>query len=347
MKNLNWFNKFIFFLNIIAALSLLFSYLLPYIPPTTFALISVLSLGVPVLILINFIFLIYWFFLLKKQLFLSMIVLLLGINHITSIYEVSSSEDPLPGVPRIEVMSYNVRQFNQFKWSDLENIPKQISSFITEQDPDILSMQEYYKGELIVADRFPYKYVKVKSNENAEFGLAILSKFPIVNSGSLDFPDKSNNNAIYADIVVDTDTIRVINVHLQSFEVKPNFDNLEQQEAKRVFLGMGQTFVRQERQMEAVVQLIRETPYEDMLVMGDFNNTAYSYIYRELKSEGFFDAYKEAGNGFGKSFTFRFIPLRIDFILASESFEILGFETFDVPYSDHKPVGASFRLLDL
>ena len=342
MKNLNWFEKVLFLFNCLAAIILLFAYLLPYIPPSKFALLSVFSLGVPFLIMVNLIFLVYWGLRLKKYFILSLVVLLGGINHVTSIYEISSSEDAIFEDAHLKILSYNVRQFNQFEWTEDKNIPEKISAFIDEQDPDLVSMQEYYTGELDIADRFPHKYIKMKEKAE-EFGLAILSKYPIVNSGSLDFSSRSNNNAIYADVLIGEDTLRIINVHLQSFEVKPNFDNLEKQHSKRVFLGMGQTFVRQERQMEIVRSLIRETPYP-VVVMGDFNNTAYSYIYRELKSEGLFDAYKEAGNGLGQTFDLKIFPLRIDFILASEALEILSFENHLVPYSDHYPITAKFRL---
>ena len=344
MKDLNWIDKILFSLNILAAVALLFSYLLPYIPPSTFALLSVLTLAVPFLIMVNFIFFLFWLLRVRKQVFLSLFVLLLGINYVASIYEVSTSED-IPGHDNVlKVLSYNVRQFDQFGWSDIPNIPKKISRFVKGQDPDIISMQEYYAGELAVASSFPYKYIK-KKVENAEFGLAILSKYPIIDSGSLDFPTTSNNNAIYADIVVEDDTLRIINVHLQSFSVKPDFGNLEDQNKKKLLFGMGKTFVRQERQMEIILDLVRETPagYE-IIIMGDFNNTAYSYIYREIKSEGFYDAYKEAGNGLGNTFNLKFIPLQIDFILARESLEVLGFETYNVPFSDHFPITATFDL---
>ena len=342
MEDLNWFEKFLFFMNWLVAIILLFAYLLPYIPPSTFALLSVFSLAVPLLILVNLIFLLYWAFRLKKQFLLSFLVLLLGINHVTSIYEISTSKDPLAGEDNLKVLTYNVRQFNQFEWSKDRNVPEKISGFVEQQDPDIVTMQEYYTGELDIADRFPHKYIKIKEKA-AEFGLAILSKYPIIDSGSLEFPSRSNNNSIYADIVKGKDTIRIINVHLQSFTVKPNFDNLEKQESKRVFLGMGQTFVRQERQMEIVRDLIRQTPYP-IILMGDFNNTAYSYVYRELKSEGLYDAYKEAGNGLGQTFELKYFPLRIDYILASESLEILSFDNFKFPFSDHYPITAKFRL---
>ncbi|NJY62314.1 endonuclease/exonuclease/phosphatase family protein [Salinimicrobium sp. CDJ15-81-2] len=342
MKGLNWFDKFLFFLNILAALILLFSYLLPYIPPSTFALLSVFSLGVPLLIVVNVIFLLFWLFRLRIQALLSLIVLLIGFNHVTSVYEISSGEEEMQGDSVLKVLTYNVRQFNQYGWAEDRDIPQKISEFIKEQDADVVAMQEYYNGELNIARSFPHKYIKLKE-KNAEFGLAIFSKYPIIATGSLDFPTQSNNNAIYADIFKAGDTIRVINVHLQSFGIKPNLNNIEKQHTKRVFLGMGQTFVRQERQMNLIRDLVTETPHRS-IVLGDFNNTAYSYVYRELKALGLQDAYKEAGNGFGKTFEIYYLPLRIDFILPEETMEILSFENHEVPYSDHFPITASLRI---
>ncbi|MGB7841702.1 MAG: endonuclease/exonuclease/phosphatase family protein [Salinimicrobium sp.] len=343
MKGLNWFDKFLFLLNWLFSAALLFSYLLPYIPPHTFALLSVFSLGVPFLITVNLIFLLFWLFRLKKQLWLSMLVLVIGINHVTSIYEISSSKDLDDQESVMRVLSYNVRQFNLYGWNKKDrNIPEKIAEFVKKQNPDVISMQEYFKGEINIAGSFPHRYIYLKE-ENAEFGLAIFSKFPILNKGSLDFPTSSNNNAIFADILKGKDTIRIINVHLQSFSVKPNLDNLEKQHSKKVFLGMGQTFVRQEKQMDLVIDLVQKSPYP-VLVMGDFNNTAYSYIYREIKSQGLFDAYKEAGNGFGQTFDFKFFPLRIDFLLAAEELEVISFDNHEIPYSDHYPVTATFVL---
>lgn len=342
MKGLNWFEKFLFFLNSLFAAALLFSYLLPYIPPGTFALLSVFSLGVPFLILVNLTFFLYWLFRLKKHLLLSLIVLLIGFNHLTSIYEVSSSGVITEGKDPFKVMSYNVRQFNQYGWTGELEIPEKISRFVEEQKPDVIGMQEYYKGELSIANSFPHRYIKLKE-DNAEFGLSIFSRYPIINSGSLDFPTPSNNNAIFADIVKGKDTLRVINVHLQSFSVKPNIEKLEQAHSKKVFLGMGQTFVRQQQQMEIVLDLMKKSPYR-VLLLGDFNNTAYSYVYREFKSEGLYDTFKEAGNGFGRTFDFKFFPLRIDFILADEKLKVLSFTTHEVPYSDHFPISTVISL---
>lgn len=342
MKGLAWYDKTLFVLNSLFAAALLFSYLLPYIPPETFALLAVLSLGVPLLIMLNIVFLIYWCIRLKKQILLSLIVLLLGFNHVTSLYEISGTAEVHPNLKTIHALSYNVRQFNQFEWTEQKNIPGKIADFIEKKNPDIVSLQEYYKGEKNIAQSYPYQFIELKE-ENAEFGLAIFSKYPIINKGSLHFETKSNNNAIYADVVIGKDTLRIINVHFQSFSVKPNLENLEQEHSKKVFLGMGRTFVMQQGQMEKVRNLIQNTPYQE-IVMGDFNNTAYSYIYRELRATGLKDAYKEAGFGFGRSYDFDYFPLRIDYILPNQGIRIIDFKTFEIPFSDHFPILAEIDL---
>lgn len=342
MKGLAWYDKVLFVINSLFSTALLFAYLLPYIPPKSFDLLSVLSLAVPPLIMINVVFLLYWLLRLKKQLILPLLVLVIGYNHVTSLYVFSRQTASQTGDNIITVLSYNVRQFNQYNWSDENNIPDQISSHVQQVDPDIVGFQEYFRGELEVANQFQYKAVQIKAQGN-EFGQAILSKYPILEYGSLEFPTSSNNNGIYADVIFPTDTIRVINVHFQSFGMKPDIDKLETQYTKRVFKGMGETFEVQQKQMELVQQVIENSPYR-ILLIGDFNNTPYSYIYRELRSMGLQDAHKVKGNGFGRTFAFEYFPLRIDYILPQEGIEVLHFETVHREYSDHFPIHALLRL---
>ena len=80
-----------------------------------------------------------------------------------------------------------------------------------------------------------------------------------------------------------------------------------------------------------------------MIVCGDFNNTAYSYVYKRIKGD-LQDAFDEAGNGFGRTFNFKFFPVRIDFILVDKNFTINAFKTFDEQFSDHYPIMAKVKL---
>ena len=50
------------------------------------------------------------------------------------------------------------------------------------------------------------------------------------------------------------------------------------------------------------------------------------------------DSYLERGNGLGTTYLFDSYPMRIDYIFASEAFDILNFETIRQTFSDHYPI---------
>jgi vancomycin resistance protein VanJ len=327
-----------FVFNSIAALLLLLSYILPYFEPKKFAFLSVLSLTVPFLIILNILFVFYWLFKIKKQLLLSLIVLLIGYTYLGSLYKFSSSKH-IDDSENILVMNYNVRLFNVFKWIPDEGVGQKIVDFINEKQPDILSLQEYRRDEKINFKGY-YKFEEI-SGDKVKNGQAILSKFPIVNSGSIEFPN-TYNNAIFIDVVKGKDTIRIYNVHLQSMKIDANGGALSKESSENLFRQVGKTFSMQQFQAEAFLQHKKECPYK-MIICGDFNNTAYSYVYKEIKGD-MQDAFVAAGNGFGRTFNFKFFPVRIDFILIDTAFEINSFKTSDVLLSDHYPIMSHVKI---
>ncbi|MGY0392878.1 endonuclease/exonuclease/phosphatase family protein [Bizionia sp. KMM 8389] len=339
MKNLKLIDKFIYLLNGLLAFVLLLSYLLPFVPPNAFALLSVLSLGVPFLILLNVIFFLYWLIKLKKQLILSLVVLIIGYFSFGSLYKFSSEDDQVHE-HQLKVMNYNVRLFNLYDWIPENDLQSKMVSFIKQKAPDILSMQEYQHNSDIDLSFFKYKFEKL-SGKKIKSGQAILSQYPIVNSGSIEFP-ASDNNAIFIDILKAEDTIRIYNVHLQSLKIDTNIDKLNQEDSERLLKKIERTFVKQQFQTELFLKHKEACPHK-MIIMGDFNNTAFSYVYKELKGD-LIDTFKEAGNGFGRTYDFKFFPIRIDFILSDPSFEVTDFKTIDDKYSDHYPIQATLKL---
>lgn len=343
MKNLGLFDKLVFILNSLAATALLFSYLLPHVPPKTFALLSVLSLGVPVLIILNALFLLYWLLRLKRQFLLSLIILLLGYNYVGKFVRISGSEEKDAVAADFTLMSYNVRMFNAYKWTDRKDIPENITSFVQEKDPDILCVQEHYIGAAELSRIYPYEYVKLKG-KNAEFGSAIFSKYPIIKTFSVDFPHEGNNNALYADIVIKEDTVRVFNVHFQSLNIKPGINDLQKEDSKKLLGRIGYGFSLQQEQAESMMKEVSNSPYKTVIA-GDFNNTSFSYIYNLLtEGDRFNDAFLEAGTGFGKSFKLNYFPLRIDFLLIGNRMKINSFQRYEVDYSDHYPISTKIKL---
>ena len=339
MKKLSFLNKIIFFLNSVAAIILLLSYVLPFIPPKTFSILSVLSLSVPFLILLNVLFFGYWLFKLKKQFFLSFFVLTIGYFSFGSLYKFSTSKSN-EDANSLSIMNYNVRLFNLYDWISEDNIEMKTIDFIKEKSPDVISFQEYHPHKNIDLSFFKYKFEKLSGNKT-KYGQAIFSQYPIINSGSIEFPSTSNN-AVFVDIVKQEDTIRVYNVHLQSLHIDANVDKLAQEDSERLFKSVGQTFEMQQFQSELFLKHKKQCKYK-MIICGDFNNTAFSYVYKEIKGN-LQDAFKVAGNGFGRTYDFKFFPTRIDFILVDESFSVDTFKTYDIHYSDHFPVMAKVSL---
>ena len=248
------------------------------------------------------------------------------------VYKITSKNSSLND--DLKVMSYNVRMFNYYKWSEDTTLEKQIVDFITEKKPDILAIQEFYDSDSIKFN-YPYQFIKMKS-KTSKFGLAIYSKYKIIHSGSLDLKN-SANNIIFADIVKQKDTIRVYNLHLESLKINPHKENFGQESSEKLLKRLENSFKKQVDQTEKF--LTHEQRWKGKkIVCGDFNNTSYSWVYNQI-AKNKKDAFIEAGKGFGKTFHYWF-PMRIDFILTDETLDINQFKTFSVKYSDHFPIQA-------
>ncbi|WP_346882703.1 endonuclease/exonuclease/phosphatase family protein [uncultured Algibacter sp.] len=339
MKKLGFLNKIIYVINSIVALLLLLSFTLPFIPPKTFSILSVLNLGVSFLILINVAFLLYWLIKLKRQFILSLVVLLISYFSFGSLYKFAASKK-VESPQNFKVMNYNVRLFNLYNWIPQKNIETDIVDFVKQEAPDVLSIQEYHPHENVNLSFFKYKFEKL-SGKKIKYGQAIFSQYPIVNSGSIEFPNTANN-AVFADIVKGKDTVRIYNIHLESLRINTKVESLKKANSERLVKRIGTTFKMQQLQAELFLMHKKQCPYK-MIICGDFNNTAFSYVYRQIKGD-LNDTFKESGNGFGRTHDFKFFPMRIDFVFADKAFKVNGFKAYNQHYSDHYPVMATLSL---
>lgn len=333
---MNFFDQLIFLLNSGVAALLLLSYLFPFLPPKTFSFLAVLSLSVPFLILINLVFCVFWLIKIKRQFILSALILALGYNHLSSLYKFSS-ENLKATDQSISLMSYNVRLLNLYNWIKDDSIPEKINRFINKNSPDILVVQEYNSN---AAKKMPYPY-EFSTGTETKSELVIFSKFPFLDTGIIKFP-KSANSAIYADVLIKSDTLRIYNIHLQSSGIDPDVQQLDSKTSDRLFKRISTTFKAQQDQAELLVKHISNSPHK-VILSGDFNTTAYSFVYRLLQAD-FQDAFEVAGTGFGRTFSFDYFPLRIDFILMDNRLAIKKFKNYDVLFSDHFPISAFFEI---
>ncbi|HFX17535.1 MAG TPA: endonuclease [Flavobacteriales bacterium] len=339
MKNLSITQKIILLVNYIFALLLLIAFAVPYLPPKYTSVLSFSSLVFPVLVLINILFVLYWLVKLKKQLLVSTLALLINFNNIQALYQWEGKN--LSDDHAFSVMSYNVRLFNTYKWIHKKGIDVDISNYIKDQSPDILCLQEFKKDVKTDFSQYKYQHIILKGQKR-KAGLALFSKYKIIDKGDLKF-DHTYNNTIWSDIIIRNDTVRIYNIHLQSFKIKKPED-LVNNDKHILSQKLIQVFQKQYEQAKIIQKHIEQSPYP-VIVTGDFNNTAFSSPYKVLV-DGKNDAFVEAGQGFGITWQYKWLPLRIDFILPDEKIKVLKFETLNyIKLSDHYPIKA-WLLLD-
>ena len=330
-----------FFLNIVLAVLTFLAYVLPFLAPKFFPLLSALTLVLPLFLILNGLYFIYWLLQFKRQIILSGIVLLIGITFINKFYKFTATDAPREEKDFV-VTSYNVRLFNLFKWIADEDVPANVLNFINDENPDILCIQEYSKSAKIDFKVYPHRFIFMQGDK-IKTGQAIFSKFPIINEGNLELPS-SNNSVIFADIKKGKDIIRVYNMHLQSIKISPdvneiseNIEVVDQQKSQLVVRRIGAAFRKQQQQAEIIMEHKKSCEYP-IIICGDMNNSAYSYVYRSIRGT-LQDTFEQAGSGFGQTYNFRYYPARIDYIFADPQMEVKSFESFpDFVNSDHYPI---------
>lgn len=328
------------------------AYLSPHISPESLWIAGFMSLAIPFLLLVNLGMLIYFLFRFNGFLLLHLSLLVLGYEYVNSSFSINTNEKQIPEEEIISVLNYNVRVFNTYAYLQNKNDPgKSMVKWLADDDADIKCLQEFYNDnesdvfntveQLSSSEYYSLVSPAFVNRIGAQFGLAIFSRFPIINSGDITY-DQANNyqHALFADIDTGTDTLRVYNVHLQSMSIDPNkIDDFER--AGETYLDIARKlkfgFVERARQVDNLIQHISESPYP-VIVCGDFNDVPYSYTYQSFKDH-LSNAFEEAGNGLGFSYNGKLFFLRIDNQFYSDYLRAIQFKTHrDIPFSDHFPV---------
>lgn len=299
-----------------------------YIPPRVFGFLNLLSLGFPILISFNIVFLIFWIITWKKRAFIFLILSLFFIIPTRRWINFTST--------KTETSNLKLISFNG-KFGKLGN--DEIYDFLNKQNPDVVFFQEYDNKKPL--DGFKYF-------ENSYPIVKIQSKYPISESGIVR-TDVNNGICIYADIKISGKLIRFVNVYMEPFfldkkMVKPTKDmDVNEQKAKKVLHMLIPTFKKHQTQIDQIKDFINTSPYP-VIVGGDFNAVPNSYEYYKV-SEDLQDVFLKVGKGSGTSFhDFKF-PLKIDHIFASESIEPISYKVDrSVRISDHFPVIAEFYI---
>ena len=371
----NFFRRFTkrFFIvaNVLAAICFLlgcYGYLLN---PIYFWPLGFLTLTAFYFLLILIAFIFFWFFIKPVRALISVVALLLAYKPISNIVplRLSSTFNKEKKDAALRVMSWNVAQFNVMEDKQHPDVKSRMFDIINQYQPDIACFQEMVAEDSTVKEhghinefqerlKFPDYFYSYNIKEDfwgyAHFGIIIFSKYPIINKQTISFyPNDYNSIFQYVDIVKGADTIRVINIHLQSLRFskanlkyidKPSVEdeNTAIKESKNIISKFKKGFLKRQKQADRIRTEIDKSPYP-VIVTGDFNDVPNSYAYHTI-GKNLKNAFAEKGAGLGRTFSGISPVLRIDNIFVTEKMDIQQFLLIKKKLSDHFPIIADVQM---
>lgn len=376
MAKKSFLNTAFFYIHLPIVVALLFAYAAPYVSPENFWLLAFPALGyLPLLLFHIFLTIFWWLRSSWQRFFVSLLVLGLGWNlmqkniafNIFPFNNTTQTQETLQQ-QSIKLLTYNVRNFDLYNWTENVAARNKMMDFIREEEPDILCFQEFYTedigefhniklliNELAFRD---YHFVKTQTLKNKHhWGVAIFSRYPIKKRGQIKFKTNTGNAVAFADIEAAGQIFRVYAAHLQSIKLgrkdlayvesigkapEKTESNKHLKSITAIAAKLKHAFIKRGAQARLVAQHIEESPYPAVLC-GDFNDTPSSYTYHTLQT-GLTDAFLAKGFGTGGTYNGPLPSLRIDYVLLSDQLQAEAFEIVKKDYSDHYPVSCTFGL---
>lgn len=346
-------------ISLLSATALLFSYLSTLISPVDAPLLAFFGLGYPIIVVFNLLLLLLWAIKKSRVALLIGAIILIGIPVHLRFYQINSPEEVPEGKKSLRVMSYNVELFGWYHWKN--NIERRNNVFnqLEQYPADIYCFQEFYYTnipgrfetrdslvQLLNAPHYHDHYTH-EMHEVQFYGIATLSKYPIVNKGVIEFPNDKNNICIFTDILVGEDIFRVYNSHLCSIrfseddhqyaaELQADPGQVTRSRVMQIYHRLKNAFEKRSWQAELVRDHIKTSPYP-VILCGDFNDTPVSYAYAVF-NELLQDTFRSRGTGTGKTYIGNFPSFRIDYIFTSEGFGHAKHNVLPEELSDHRAV---------
>ena len=293
----------------------------------------VFSLIIPFLFTLNVILGVFWLITRNKFFLLSILSLIVYFFFFDSFVQFNSLKESINS-DNLSILSYNANGFKYDGKDGNREGDDKIADFIIKKKPDIVCFQEFSAIKYKPFKDYPH-WFKTNLVTSGKSVMAMFSKYPIVTEGYVDFPD-SRNQAIYADIKFNKKIIRVYNIHLESFKLRPKSSYLNVWGVFKLTNRVKKVQAIQEEQAKIIIEHANSFKGKVVFV-GDFNATQYSNTYRKL-SHNMLDSFIESGRGFGGTYPRLNYPFRIDYILVDKNIEVLSHENFKLKLSDHEPI---------
>ena len=364
-------------LNIAAAIPLLMAWCASFTPPSWSGAVVCCGIGFKYILWANLAFVVLWLPFNYPWCLISLSLVLLNVSNIDRHFQLHGSDVPDTCPNSVKVMSYNVNLFGLYKDGNMAKRQAEkdkILDCIGSVQPDILCLQEHFLDKsdqlqfrttdtllkilnLANDNEHCYEYFTATNKKQYYYGLAIFSRYRIVDAAPI-VTDSSSNAAMYIDIKYRNDTFRIYNLHLTSIRMDATDYSVSEQitsnnfsdpkmdkNIKKLYRKLTRSAVQRQHQVKILREHMDSCRYP-MIVCGDFNDTPAGYAYGRI-SKKLNDSFRESGSGHGYTHAGNGMPpYRIDYILHNPDYNAFGYTVIDsISVSDHYPIYTTISLL--
>ena len=320
--------------------------------PADHPLLSTIGMAFPLFLLVNLAYFFFWLMFKWSRSWIPIGGFLLAYVPISIYMPIHPGNSADEG--DLMVISYNVCTYGgNYKY---EQGFETVRDYLKENMADIVCLQEdvdsWRRYVMQEYEKFyAYNDTAVLINHSKSFNaLGIHTKYPILRRERINYDSYANGSVAWW-LNVKGDTVIVVNNHFESCHL----NNADRRQYRQILHGeMDRDSVRNEsqlllvklaeanakrcKQIDAVLDYVRQHSQYATIVCGDFNDNPTSYS-RHAMSGMLTDCYVTTGTGLGLSYNQKAFSFRIDHIFCSEHFtpSMCKIDS-KMDASDHNPV---------
>lgn len=343
-----------------------------HVDPNSFTFLSFLTLGLPILFVVNFVIMIMWLIVWRWRFALiSLAAIILSWGSIRTIFPVNifSHADKATPDNSLRILTFNVMNFGPYDPSN--HNPSKSMRYILDQDADFVLLQEgsqernyltLSNTEMMAAElekKYPY-------HSDGRHDLLILSKYPytvvqdtLLKNGPNSIKSHDPEYQYYArgyDLQLPNGKqLRIVNLHLHSTSLaeedkdlymKLTQNDIETKEELRnvkssLYNKLSTAFLFHAHESKVVRGFLDRSP-RNIILCGDFNDTPASYCYRTILGDDMSDAFVDCGFGLNHTFHDNRMYFKIDHIMYRGDLLAVDWRRDKAGDSDHYPQVATF-----
>ncbi|MEG2666242.1 MAG: hypothetical protein RSA02_04415, partial [Bacteroidales bacterium] len=219
-KRITFLGVCLFLVAAFIPLGLLGSFLCSFIKPSILWIPGIFGLAFPLLVVGALVFGLIYLFFLRRRCLIFFFAILLNVGNISHFihFAPKANLEEREQQNSLKILSYNVCLLDYYQYINpvRGKTKNDILNFLSEQNSDIICLQEYYESKDLrflvspILKKNGYIYhTQAEANKKFYYGNIIFSKYPIIKEGSLE--GLSKFDIVFADLLIQNDTLRVYN----------------------------------------------------------------------------------------------------------------------------------------